>query len=63
MKPDLRLPFIIFNLQKKIISKYSKHDQASAQLEIHRLQTCEKSHAIHQVGVWRPAMIIPFRTP
>ena len=31
--------------------------------EIQRLQTCEKSHATHQVGVWWCAMIITFRTP
>ena len=31
--------------------------------EIHMLQTCEKSHATHQVGMWWCAMIIPFRTP
>ena len=27
------------------------------------VQTCEKSHATHQVGVRWHAMIIPFRTP
>ena len=31
--------------------------------KIQRLQTCKKSHASCQVGVWWRAMIIPFRRP
>ena len=45
------------------IRKTRACDNRTPRLKIQRLQTCEKSHATHQVGVWWRAMIIPFRTP
>ena len=36
-------------------------DNRTSPHEIRRLQTCEKLHATHQVGVWWRAIIISFR--
>ena len=45
------------------IWKLRVHNSRMPRHKIQRLQTCEKSHVTHEVGVWWHAMIIPFRTP
>ena len=64
MEHNLNITFLLILFAAAQASAYEKQGRATIACLVtkFRLQTCEKSHATYQVGVWWHTMIIPFRS-